>query len=229
MANIAFKMNYCDGGITNQSVGFNGICSDEMIEYNIELQKNAWCSNEICLCKQYWDFEITRTELEDNWQPEYNGPFVCYESCALRDWIASAGINSIGRIRHFNFAEELPNHLCVLTTVNPEDKRGNRVIFAMFLIDKVVINKYDYSHCVTADKKYRLQFYPKEMKKAKFWSVYRNAVRPSKKRWVSGLYRYFDDEDAVQFLKMAVEIKRGTSEESLAIEFLNHYCKIHNI
>ena len=56
MANIAFKMNYCDGGINNinnkdsKNIGFNGICSDEMIEYNIELQKNAWCSNEICLC-----------------------------------------------------------------------------------------------------------------------------------------------------------------------------------
>ena len=223
-------MNYCNGGTNqeyNRHIGFCGICDDQMIEYNVKVKKNAWCANEICMCSQYWDGQLTPIELENGWDNKQNGAFVCYESCALRDWSASAGVDAIGTIRKFQYASQLPGHLCVLTTIIPESDEKDRLIFAMFLIDKVIVNAYDYSHCVVADEKYRLEFYLDEIRKAKFWSVYKNSLKPLKQRWISGLFRYFENDEAVAFLKLAVNIKRGTKEENLANEFLKHYCKIN--
>lgn len=53
---IAFKLNYCDGGKDSdlERIGFHGICSDKMIKYNVE-KPRAWCSNDDCVCKQYYD------------------------------------------------------------------------------------------------------------------------------------------------------------------------------
>ncbi|MDE6107340.1 MAG: hypothetical protein K2F83_01530, partial [Oscillospiraceae bacterium] len=61
-SNIAFKCNYCDGGAVSGSVGFNGICSDEVIKYNIEKAKHVWCSNPDGACKQYRDGKLGRSE-----------------------------------------------------------------------------------------------------------------------------------------------------------------------
>lgn len=46
-ANIAFKCNFCDGGHSDEQVGFNGVCSDDVIRNNIELEKRTcrYCAN----------------------------------------------------------------------------------------------------------------------------------------------------------------------------------------
>ena len=41
--NIAFKCNYCDGGASDKSVGFNGVCSDAVIYNNIDVEHRTWC------------------------------------------------------------------------------------------------------------------------------------------------------------------------------------------
>ena len=46
--NLAFKLNYCDGGATQESIGFKAVCSDEIIHYNIEKAKRSWCSFKDC-------------------------------------------------------------------------------------------------------------------------------------------------------------------------------------
>ena len=61
----------------------------------------------------------------------------------------------------------------------------------------------------------------------KFWKVYHNSNGAIK--WGSGLFRYFSDDDAVKFLKMAVEVKRGTDDEDFAKDFLNYYCELNNL
>jgi len=48
-------------------------------------------------------------------------------------------------------------------------------------------------------------------------------------KWGSGLFRYFSDKDAVKFLEMAVEVKRGTDDEEFAEEFLNYYRELNKI
>jgi hypothetical protein len=61
--NIAFKCNYCDGGSSDKSVGFNGVCSDAVIYNNIEVEHRTWCCSEDCSCPRYLNGEITRADL----------------------------------------------------------------------------------------------------------------------------------------------------------------------
>ena len=80
--NIAFKCNYCDGGKSSSSIGFNGICSERIIRYNIDVEQRTWCCSEDCACYNYLCGELTRDELEAELE---DGGFVCYESQMLRD------------------------------------------------------------------------------------------------------------------------------------------------
>lgn len=92
-ANIAFKCNYCDGGCSEQHIGYRAACSDSMIVHNIREENKVWCSSEESPCRQYFDGEISREEL-DGWCE--NDGFVCYESQMLRVWKAMAGVVQTG-------------------------------------------------------------------------------------------------------------------------------------
>lgn len=216
---IAFKMNYCDGGKDSEHVGFYGICSDKIIEYNIKHHR-AWCSNEDCACKQYYDKKISRKDLEKNWDEENDGAFTCYESAAFRDWFFEAA-------QPIRNAKE--GHLCLLTTVLPNMKEEDRFIVSMFIIGRFFEGDGENCGFVGSYENldYVLEFMPNEVHKMKFWKVYHNSNGSIK--WGSGLFRYFSDDDAVKFLKMAVEIKHGTDDEDFAKNFLNHYCELNNL
>ena len=71
-----------------------GICSDAVIRNNIETEKRTWCSSKDCVCRQYFDGQITRRDLESIYE---NIGFVCYESQMLKNWKASAGVVQIGK------------------------------------------------------------------------------------------------------------------------------------
>lgn len=87
--NIAFKCNYCDGGKSSSSIGFNGICSERIIRYNIDVENRTWCCSDKCACFNHLHGNLTRDELEAELE---GGGFVCYESQMLRDWKAMAGV-----------------------------------------------------------------------------------------------------------------------------------------
>ena len=61
--NIAFKCNYCDGGASASQIGFAGVCSKAIIEYNINEAKRTWCSSEQCECYRFLNGEFTYNEL----------------------------------------------------------------------------------------------------------------------------------------------------------------------
>ncbi|MDD4312884.1 MAG: hypothetical protein PHW41_10425, partial [Eubacteriales bacterium] len=86
--NVAIKCNYCDGGMNDQTFGYKGVCSDEVLRQNVSVIKRPWCSAAECECKRYTKGEINRAELE---QMNQNGTFICYESRLLKDWVASIG------------------------------------------------------------------------------------------------------------------------------------------
>ena len=226
---IAFKMNYCDGGQDSEHVGFYGICSDAVVKYNIKTEKHRWCSKEDCACKQYYDKKISRDELNNQWSEEVDGAFTCYESAALRDWCFEAGYDDYNGGRKIRGAKA--GHLCLLTTVAPNMKEEDRFIVAMFIIGKIFEGNEDESGFVCANDNfdYCLEFSPNEARKMKFWQVYQNPNAPDRIQWSSGLFRYFSDTDAVKFLNMAVEVKRGTDDEIFAKDFLKHYCKLNHL
>lgn len=39
--NIVFKCNYCDGGKSDNLMGFHGVCSDSIIQYHIKEKKGT--------------------------------------------------------------------------------------------------------------------------------------------------------------------------------------------
>ena len=224
---IAFKLNYCDGGKNSERIGFCGICSDSVIKYNIKIKNRRWCSNEGCPCRQYLDKKISREDLDENWEDEIGGDFTCYESQALRDWYFYAGHNSDGTPRAIRQAKT--GHLCIFTTVKPNMPEDSRMIVAMFIIGKVAEINDDYAGYVGANEDYCLEFSPNEARKMKFWKVYQNPNAHDTIKWDSLLVRYFSDKDAVKFLEMAVEVKRGTDDEDFAKDFLNYYKELNKI
>ena len=219
---IAFKLNYCDGGRNDERIGFDGSCSYRIRSYNIEKAKHSWCTNEDCICYQYWCEDISKEEFEEEDYP-------CTESAFFDYWEMYAGCSYDGANnptpRKINGAE--PNHLCVLTTKLPNMQEKDRFIFAMYLISNIEPNN-EAGDCVHSNEKYRLEFRPNEAIKMKFWKYYQNPNYPNTIKWGSGLFRYFTDDVAIQFLRMAVEIKKGTLEEKFAKEFLNYYCNVDN-
>ena len=43
------------------------------------------------------------------------------------------------------------------------------------------------------------------------------------------MHRYLDDTEAVQILRDVAEIKAGTADEGLALEFLAHFISINRV
>ena len=226
--NIALKCNYNDGGRNNSRIGYCGVCSDPVIRHNIVDKKRSWCSNPDCSCKQYIDRKISRRELDSQCE---NGGWVCYESQMLREWRAWAG-QSISRgtvTENMRFQSVRRNSLAILTTRKPKSKEADRFIFAVFLVDDFWEGDEKEEGCVSSNSIYRLAFSEKECRELLFWNYYSNKTRTEKPLWGSGLHRYVSDDLAVQILRDAVKVKWGTEDQSLAEDFLSHYCALHSI
>lgn len=224
--NIAFKCNYCDGGKSNNRIGYNGVCSDDVIHNNIVIEKRTWCGSEGSSCRQYLDGDISRMELDKLCE---NDDFVCYESQMLRNWKALAGIVQTGVKKgtpmKLNSVQQ--NSLCILTTREPHMDEVERFIFAVFLVDETYEGDNDDEGYVTTTSEYKIALTPKEAKSLLFWKYHANTNKPEKTTWSSGLHRYFNDDHAVQILSDIAVIKRGTEDEDLAERFLIHFCNVN--
>ncbi len=217
---IAFKLNYCNGGSSAECIGFRGICSDAVMDYNVNTAKRGWCAHENNFCKKCLDKKISRKELEQKWLVEDSG--FCNESVTLSEkyysWYAEAGwVGNPWRPCRID-KKDLTNHLCILTTVKPHMPDLSRFVLAMFVIKDFFEGDEKNPGKVSACNHWRLEFRPNETNQMNFWDIY-----PGKPPWRQGLFRYFDDVIAVKFLKKAVDVKRGTPEEDFAKEFLKQY------
>lgn len=226
--NIAFKCNFCDGGKSDKQIGYNGVCSDSIIQDNIEVKKRSWCSSDDCACLDYLKGDIDRSELDSLCS---DGGFVCYESQMLRDWRALAGIVQIGERKGqpMKLHKVQKNSLCILTTRDPVSTESERYIFGVFLVDETYQGDSQDEGYVTTKSKYRIKLSPDEARKMLFWNYHANDNRPEVTMWSSGLHRYFEDEQAVQILKDVASLKQGTDEEKLANEFVSHFAKINGV
>lgn len=226
--NIAFKCNFCDGGQSDEQVGFDGVCSDDLIYNNIVMEKRTWCNSVDCPCLSYHSGYITREKLDSKCK---DGGFVCYESQMLREWKAMAGIVQHGENKGnpMKLKQVQTNSLCVLTTRDPQSKEENRYIFAVFLVD----NSYEGDGCdegyVSTTSDYKIKLTPEEARSLLFWNYHANNNHPEVAVWSSGLHRYFEDEEAVQILRDIVKMKKGTNEEVLSEGFLQYFCRINGV
>ena len=226
--NIAFKCNYCDGGIKENGIGFYGVCSDAAIYNNIEVEHKTWCCSEECPCMQFMNGQISRIELEDILA---NGGLVCYESQMLREWKAMAGIvqNGDRKGQPMHLSGVQTNSLCILTTREPYATEEDRFIFAVFLVDQTYDGDDLDEGFVSTQSKYKIKLTTEQAHQMPFWRYHANEKQPEVAVWSSGLHRYINDEQAAQVLRDIVEIKKGTEDESLAKEFFETFCEITRI
>lgn len=226
--NIAFKCNYCDGGASDKSVGFNGVCSDAVIYNNIVVERRTWCCSENCSCPRYLNGEITREELEEMCKDD---GFICYESQMLRDWKAMAGIvqngDRKGQPMHLNQVQT--NSLCILTTRDPYSTEDDRYIFAAFLVDDTYGGDDLDEGFVTTRSEFRLQLSSEEAHKMLFWNYHANGKQPETAAWNSGLHRYMADEQAAQILRDIVSLKQNTPDAEFARRFFETFCALTKI
>ncbi|PKM71073.1 MAG: hypothetical protein CVU92_10315 [Firmicutes bacterium HGW-Firmicutes-17] len=220
--NIAFKLNYCDGGAPEQ-IGFNGVCSDATIRYNIEKEKRVWCGSKECLCSQYLNGDIDRTALDDS-LVDGSG---CYESQLLKSWKVMAGGDGDGKTRKIKSARR--NSLAVLTTRLPNTKEAERIIFGVFLIDDVLEGNDRESGYVSTQSTNKITLTLEEAKNMQFWNYHANATGKVSAKWGSGLFRYMDDTQAVALLQDLMKIKQDTPEAQLAKDLLESYCRNNHI
>lgn len=227
-ANIAFKCNYCDGGKSDTQIGFEGVCSDEIIYNNICVEKRTWCNSDDCACLHYLNHEMTRHELDKKCN---DSAFVCYESQMLRDWKALAGIVQNGERKDepMKLHQVQRNSLCVLTTRIPGMKEQERFIFAVFLVDDTYEGDGKEEGYVSTNSKYKLKLSRNEAEQLLFWNYHANGNNSEVPAWSSGLHRYFEDDVAVQILRDIVDLKKNTSDYELATEFLEEFCQVNGI
>lgn len=220
--NVAFKLNYCNGGKTANIIGFSGVCSEEVIRYNIKTKHRVWCSNPYCDCRRFYDGEISYEDLIRTYD---EGNSLCYESVALRDWIAFAGANANGDPRTLRSA--VINKLGIFTTVHPNET--DWLIFGAFMIEKVIEGDEDNIGGVYGNLDYCIELTPKEARKVHFWDYYKNPNHPASKKWGSGLVRYFDDDTAVKILQAMLDAKEDKEGKNKARRLLSRYCEANNI
>ncbi len=227
-ANVAFKCNFCDGGCSDTCIGFKGVCSDEIIDYNIEVANHTWCTDKNSACFQYHNGEITREELDEQCS---NGGFVCYESIMLNEWKARAGLYTKGE--HKGEAMKLKqvqvNSLAILTTRHPNSPEQDRFVFGVFLVDDAYEGDNKEEGYATTSSKYKIELSPEEAVKIKYWNYYFNSNSKDNISWSSGLHRYIDDIHAAQILRDIAKLKEKSKDEELSKEFYEHFCKINGL
>lgn len=204
-ANYAFKCNYCDGNANESKIGFSGVCSDKVIHNNIVVERRIWCNQPECLCMKYHLGEITRDELDELSKTE----FVCYEAEMLTKWLVQAGTNTTTKTAR-RISEASPGKLCVLTTRDPNlGTEADRYVFAAFIIQACNEgDEYEVGR-LYANPEYTICLNDYEAHKVKFWDYHINKNAPDKKVWGMGLYRKYDDEEAIRFLDAIIKVKEG--------------------
>lgn len=231
-SNVAFKCNYCDGGKTPTCIGFNGVCSDSVLRYNIEKAHHVWCSDAASPCRCYLNGEISRDELEDMMCGGSGLDSVCYESQMLRDWRAYAGVvqNGLDKGKPMRLLKVQRNSLAVLTSREPNYVTDeSRFVFAVFLVDESYEGDHQEAGYVTTRSNWKISLTPQEAHKIHFWNYYVNRNAPGRIIFGSGLHRYLSDDQAAQILRDIAEIRVAPKDRDFARQFFEHFCQVNGI
>lgn len=224
-SNIVFKCYYCDGGANSNSLGYKSACSDETINYNINIAKNKGCRTPDSVCYQYLSGNISRRELDLQINTS------CYENNLLNNWCSYPDL-SYGEkkgLKVKNLKNVNQGSLVLLSSVLPKEKEKDRIIFGVYLLQNDYVMDYNTKGYLKADERYRIELTPEEAKKLKFWNYYFNPKNPEKIVNSSTPYRYLDDIQSAQVLKDITKIKKDTSGEAIANEIFENYCTIKHI
>ncbi len=224
--NLAFKCTYCDGGQNNERMGFCGLCSPELISFNLKKEKLNRCRLQENYCPAFYEGRISYRQLQEAWE---SGQMSC-ESTLLQNWIINTGFHAEENtvVSESRFRTQVGGKLGILTTRTPHTKESERVIFGVFLIDENSDTQDNFA-TLSAHPSYRLFFSQKEAKQLLYWNYHQNLNAAEKAAWGTGIYRYLPNHEALSILWDAVCLKRGSAEATLATEFLDYYCEQNDL
>lgn len=221
--NIAFKCTYCDGGKSENGCGFNGLCSDEQMHYNVFIRQRTWCSAIENPCRMYLEGKMSREQVDAKYNQDNSS--VCYESNLLRAWQYGAGMVVRGKNKGKpnTLRGVQTNSLCILTTQKPNADKMQRYIFGVFLVIRSEEGDDISEGKVIAHPKYRISLTEEETEKICFWDYYKNDSDIAAYQWGTGLFRYFNDSTAKRILQDLKEIKHDNETRTLIDEMIAYF------
>ena len=206
---IAFKCAYCDGGATNNCLGFKGLCSEKRRAINCSGTVPApFCPVSRC----NGDNKITvGGDLE----------MVCYESRMLIDWKCYAGMDYETAIpRSISCARN--NYVAFLVTKLPDFDEW--VVFGAFLITKSFEGNEKYEGFVEGEREdCRVELSPEEAKKVLYWDFYKN--KDGSRQW-TGLFRYFDNNLTLKLLNHMLSVVNDSNKKAKITNIIREFSKV---
>lgn len=214
--NLAIKFNCCDGGMIEDKIGFNGICSNSQMEYNINKQRNnRICNNPDCVCKKFLYREINEEEFK---KIADSNTFICNERQLLKNWRVKVDSSKLAGV--------LYNSLVIMTTKFKSIEEKDRFVFGVFMTAGTVQDG-DFNFII-ADEEYRIELKKSEAIKVKFWD-HHTTTGKTKNNWGTTAFKMLTPEDSLSILKEIVNVKIGTDEEEKARKFYEHFAEVNDI
>ncbi|NCB06087.1 MAG: hypothetical protein EOM69_11300 [Clostridia bacterium] len=222
-ASVALHVCYCDGGKSAQQVGFDGACSESVIDFHIQTEQNPMCAASDCACKQFWQGKLSRAKLECLC---HNDGGICASSGLLRDWKVPTGPSS-GGAELLEGIEE--GSLCILTTRDPGSCEAERYVFAVFLADRSYREETWREGYLSTRLPYKIKLSPMEAHSLPLWYYHRNPSRSDMPYWGTVTHRMVDAEAAALLLRDITLVKAGTADEELSREMFQVFCRINHL
>lgn len=199
---IAFKVTFVDSQ-------WNGVCSDDCYEKNIELNR-VWCVRQEEDCR-YEDYD-DKSKLTEEWFP-------CYDSVALKFLMFSPGFYHSGRLsgRPQRTAHAKTNKLMVLTSRSQEEKESRRFIFAIARIAEIKRIQGG-GQCFCGDQETAIVFRPNDY--LPFWKYHKNPRARDTQKWGSRLFRYMEETTLQEILHQIVRNPHYSQVQRKAAEKL---------
>lgn len=147
------------------------------------------------------------------------------------DWRIFTSVRKSGAL------EGKPNRLvrlhqnsgCLITAREAGQRERKRRILGVFMVEENFIGKLCEDGYIPAHSKFRVRLSPEESEQMLFWNYYFNRRYPSNMTWNSGRHRYFDNVWMAQILNDLARLKKGTPEEQLMQDFLEHFVYLNQL
>lgn len=186
---LAIKCTYHDGPSASGFPGFEGTCTPENIEYNINKAKKVWCSQPGCPCRQWLD------------TPKPRGPVPqgsCWESEIFGTWSMGTGIYHNGPRTGEAFVprQHHDGAITLLTTVEPLHKDRDRLVIGVLGSTALTGPDVSGAHHIQGSPSFCLRLQRKD------WLPYYKFLNSDRttRWWGTGLIRYLHEEEVGRYL-----------------------------
>lgn len=204
--NLIFKVNYCDGGIALNGIGFNGLCSRELMVRNVDHRCNMF------ECCRYINGLISENELRSNRNN------VCYENHLFSNWKIGSGKRG-GIPQALNKGNV--GGVTFIASKGLGDINDNTLyIIGAFIIDELCRNgaNYNIPGFVKCNSDFKITLKNDEAIKLELSRFY--------EPWRRSLYKDISDEISINILNCMKEVIQDENRKKIVQSIIN---KLNNV